>query len=558
MSKRIFRGIFLVSLVTILITLIFIITALTRYFDRQLEIELKSQAKYISSAVNDEGMAYFDSLSETGTADSRVTWIAGDGTVLYDSIGDEASMENHIKREEVQEAMQSGTGESIRYSRTLSEKTVYYATLLSDGSVLRVSSEQRGVLVILLGLLSPIIAIVLIAAAIAAFLSRTISKNIVKPINEIDLDKPYTADKYEELSPLLRKINNQNELIKEQMEELTRKQREFSLITENMNEGLLIIDSNAEVLSYNSAVKRMFDIKDESGVKNALMINRSSEFIDVIQKALDGRHSEHEMEYNGGYLLLIASPVMHDLKTDGAIIIMLDITEKQMRDELRRSFTSNVSHELKTPLTTIYGVADMLRSGLVKQEDIPRFANDIYAESGRMITLINDIIKLSKLDEESGLQEEKIRVDMYAVAKMTIKRLESTAAKKNVKLTTKGNLGTSYVWGVESMLEDVVYNLCDNSIKYNKENGSVEIEVSNSDGMVHVSVSDTGIGVPKNDMERIFERFYRVDKSHSRNIGGTGLGLSIVKHVVNYHEGSIDIESEEGKGTKITVSFAEA
>lgn len=555
MNKKIFKGIFGVAIIAIFVTLLFIINILTSYFDRQIERELRFEAGFVADSLNTMGSSGMENYKSLGAESNRITWIAPDGTVLYDSVREASQMENHAQRTEVREAVEKGESFSIRYSSSLSQKTIYYAKLLEDGSIIRLSSVQKGIWVIFMGMLQPMLVIIVLGAVLAGILSNVISRKIVRPINEINLENPDIDEAYEELTPLIKKIRVQNGLISEQMEELTRKQREFGIITENMSEGLIIIDNQAEVLSYNPSVLKMFDIGPDRVLKNAYMINRSHVFIDAVRKALSGVHSEQETEVLGKNLLIIANPVLRNETVDGAIIILIDTTERKLREQMRREFTSNVSHELKTPLTSIYGVADMLASGIVKQEDVIGFSKDICCESRRMIDLINDIIRLSQLDEGNPVPEERKAVDLYVLAAMVEKRLKKAAQGRQITLLLEGEEGIAMVYGVETMLEEIIYNLCDNAIKYNREGGAVTIRTEIAAEGVLLQVEDTGIGIPQKDYDRIFERFYRVDKSHSRKIGGTGLGLSIVKHAVNYHNGRISVESSEGQGTAISILF---
>lgn len=526
-----------------------IMGVLYNYFDKQFYRELQNEASYISEGVELNGMDYLENIS---SGSSRITWIDKDGTVLFDNKVDASSLENHGEREEVRQAEKYGAGSSTRYSNTRNEKTINYALRLDDDTVLRVSADSDTMLRILTGMIQPIIAVIAIALIVAGILAYRLSKRIVRPLNDIDLEHPEQANTYEELSPFLRKIEVQNKQINRQIKELRRQQMEFSAITENMKEGFLIIDVKQNILSYNSSALKLLDVNGNVENENILHLNRSEDFQNAIIKSLKGEHTEQSMKFGERYYQLLANPVYQDNKVSGAIIVIMDVTEKEQREALRREFTANVSHELKTPLTSISGTAEIMANGLVKQEDIPHFANNIYKESQRLITLVGDIIKLSKL-EEMDMTEQKEMVDLAEVVTSVTESLQIPASKKSISLIVQ--MEPCMVWGIPSILNEIVYNLCDNAVKYNVEKGTVYVKLEKKDKRVCLTVEDTGIGIPREEQERIFERFYRVDKSHSKDIGGTGLGLSIVKHGVAYHNAELKLESEVGKGTKITILF---
>lgn len=556
MTKKIFKSIFFTSIITVVVCLVLMMGVLQPYFFSQIKKELANEASFVSAGVENVGIEYFNNFNSN--INSRITWISADGTVIYDTTESADRMENHSDREEFKEALENGTGESERYSKTLAQKTMYYAMRLNDGTVIRVSSERYTSFVLVLDMIRPIVFILAVMLALSVMLSNAMARNIVKPINEIDLEKPDIDEAYEEISPLLRKINRQNKTIAKQMRNLREKQNEFNTITQNMCEGFLLIDKKTELLSYNSAALDMLGA-DASNVevnKSVYYINRSESFRICVEKALSGKSIEKKFTLNGRIYNILANPVFSDKESgkvvDGAVLVILDVTEKELRDEMRHEFTSNVSHELKTPLTSIYGISEMLMSGMVKPEDVERFAGDIYAESGRMIALINDIIKLSQLDENS-IVEQKEPVDLYDSAAIVIERLSVSAQKRGIAINLEGE--HAIISGVPSMISEIIYNLCDNAVKYNKENGSVTVKIINDAKHPKLIVEDTGIGISSEHLDRVFERFYRVDKSHSRKIGGTGLGLSIVKHSVMYHNGNINIESKPDVGTKITIIF---
>ena len=548
MTARIFRSIFLVATAVLLACFILIFGMLYEHLGQQIQAELQTEAIYIAQGLAQSGMEYFNGLRGT----NRITWVAADGTVLYDSDSEAAAMENHADREEIQEALTGGSGESTRYSTTFDERRIYFATRLSDGTVLRVSSAQHSVWVLIMGLLSPVIMIFVLAAILSGVLASALSKRILRPVNAIDLEHPEQSEVYEELSPLLSKIYNQNRVIDSQIEELQCKQAEFTAITENMSEGFLVIDDHTDLLSYNSGALRLLGAEAGLSRRSVLALNRSEGFRKAVELSLSGEHCEQLFEREGRYLQIIANPVYHEEHVAGAVLVILDITEKHARESMRREFTANVSHELKTPLTSISGTAEIIKNGFVKPEDIPHFAGNIYDEAQRLITLIGDIMRLSQLDEDS-VPFEKGPVDLYELASSVLCRLEAAAGKRGISLTLSGEHAT--VNGVSQVLDEMVFNLCDNAVKYSRENGHVRVFVSEEHGHVALRVEDDGIGIPAADQARVFERFYRVDKSHSKEIGGTGLGLSIVKHGAAFHNARVALESELGKGTTVTVTF---
>ncbi|MBD9009698.1 MAG: histidine kinase [Clostridiales bacterium] len=547
MTSKIFRSVFFTSVLTLLASLVLVLGVLFGAFENQIEKELKSEAGYIAYTIENGDMDFFNRFSDSG---KRVTLIDPNGEVIADTEADAGKMDNHSDREEVKEALKDGSGTNVRYSKTLTEKTVYYAQRLSNGTVLRVSTTQYTIITIILGLLQPLIFVLVIAMALSLFLSSKVSKRLVKPINSIDLDNPENCDTYDELSPLLHKIINQNRTIARQIEKARQVQEEFRLITENMSEGFLVIDKNTKILSYNSAALKLLDA--EKAEDNVLTLNRTSGFIDAVTTALDGRRAENAMLHGDRTYNLIANPVFNSGEVIGAVIVIIDVTETAKREAMRREFTANVSHELKTPLTSISGFAELMKAGGIPEETVVDFSTSIYTEAQRLITLVTDIIKISELDEKSDRHDWE-KVNLYELSRDVIKRLKISAEKKNVSFTLNG--GDAEVYGVRQILDEMVYNLCDNAIKYNKEGGRVSVSVKDSDKGVTLSVSDTGIGIPQTQQSRIFERFYRVDKSRSKAEGGTGLGLSIVKHGAIYHNAEISVESEIGKGTKMTILF---
>ena len=548
MTSKIFRNSFLVGVAVFFLSIALFMGVLYQYFGSQLLIQLESEAALAARGVEMGSMDYLDGLSSA----NRITWIDAGGTVLFDNQADPAQMENHADREEVRAALESETGTASRYSTTLSQRTLYFAQRLADGTVLRVSSEQRSLPSLLLSMVQPILIILVLAVALSAVLASRLFKHIIKPVLAIDLEHPEDSDTYEELTPLLSRIKQQNQTIAQQMAQLRQKQNEFTAITENMSEGFLLLDRQGRILSHNSGALRLLHAAAPEERASYLTLNRTERFRQAVDAALTGRRDEQLVDLGGRCCQLLANPVIQDGQVAGAVLVILDVTEREQREELRREFTANVSHELKTPLTSISGIAEIIKGGLVKPQDIPGFADDIYGEAQRMIRLVEDILRLSQLDEGgSSLQTEE--VDLYHLAQEVAGRLTPAAVKGQVTLEVTG--GPVRISGVRQLLDEMISNLCDNAIKYNRPGGRVTISVSRSDRGAELSVSDTGIGIPPEDQSRVFERFYRVDKSHSRAIGGTGLGLSIVKHAVAYHHGTVQLDSTPGQGTVITVTL---
>ncbi|WP_456112641.1 ATP-binding protein [Ruminococcus sp.] len=555
MTRKIFQSIIAVVISVLLLSLALITGVLYNHFETAMLDQLRTTAQFAEQGVEREGMAYFDSLH---AQNCRVTWIAADGTVKYDNRSDPKTMENHADRQEVREAMENDSGTSVRRSSTLSEHTMYYAKRLSDGTVLRLSMSQRSVLFLMGGMLSPLVFIFLAACLLAGVLSYRVSKKIVKPLSEIDLKHPEQVETYDELSPFLQRIAAQNREIDARMAEIRKQQQEFSMITENMSEGLFVVDRNYQILSYNKSAMQIFGMDPRQEHENLLAVNRSEGFRNAVDSALKGRHTQENLELNGRVYQIIANAVCQpDFAEDmvGAVILVLDVTEKEAQEQYRREFTANVSHELKTPLTSISGIAEIIRNGIVKPEDIPHFAGKIYDESQRLITLIGDIIKLSRLDENQ-VPMERETVDMLEMARDVVQQLSSVARKTGVTLVANGSHGQ--VQGVRQVLGEMVYNLCENAVKYNRAGGRVWVDVQQVADHVVLRVKDTGIGIPAAEQGRIFERFYRVDKSHSKAVGGTGLGLSIVKHGAALHHATISVSSEPEQGTEITLTFPAA
>ena len=518
-------------------------------FDGQMRKELSKEAAYLAYGVEQQGVDYLKNIKDKS---ARITYIDQDGTVLFDNEADVSEMKNHSDRTEFQKAEKYGAGESSRYSDTLSEKTIYYALRLKDGTVLRVSGTQDSVLALVENLIFPLCGLLCLMLILSGIMASAISKRIVKPINELDLESPEENRIYEELSPLLSKIHRQNREIQNQLELAKQQQEEFALITENMQEGLIVIDKYTMILSANSSAWNLFHMDRVCQGESVYCLDREEEFRHAIEQVLSGEHTELVLKLNGSDIQLIANPVIRDKKTEGAVVLLVNVTEKLERESLRREFSANVSHELKTPLTSISGFAEIMQGGLVKNEDIPKFAGRIYKESQRLLQLVEDVIQISQLDEEktSYVWEP---VDVYQVCKNAFESLKEKAKRLNVHLYICGE--RMKMEAVRTLLEEAIYNVCDNAIKYNRNDGSVSVFLTQTAQEIQIVVKDTGVGIPKEDQDRVFERFYRVDKSHSKEIGGTGLGLSIVKHAVGALKGSVILRSEEGNGTEICMKF---
>ena len=549
MTKRIFRTVFVVAISIFIASAVLFMTVLYDYFSGIQQNQLRMQIDLASQGVEDEGLDYLKNLN---IKDYRVTWIGTDGKVLYDSISEADEMENHFEREEVKEALSEGYGASSRYSSTLTQRYLYGAKRLPDGTVIRLSVTQNSLLILTLGMLQPIMIIFVIAIILSAFLASRLSKKIVKPLNELNLDKPLDNNGYDELSPLLRRIDTQQKEISRQSEELKQRQNELEVMTSAMSEGIILLNNRGTVLSINKAAAKLFGTDCFCIGEDIVSINRSLELAQLLNKAKNGEHSERVVKLGCGQYQMMASPVISNNIVSGIVLLILDVTEKEKAEQLRREFTANVSHELKTPLHTISGSAELLANGMVKPEDIPIFLKRIYSEAQRMIQLVEDIIRLSHLDE--GAEDMKWdMVDLYAVAEETINSLADEAESNGIKFELYGE--TVLINGIRQLLQEIIYNLCDNAIKYNCRGGSVSVGVKNENEFAVLTITDTGIGIPAEHQERIFERFYRVDKSHSKEIGGTGLGLSIVKHAAKLHNAEIELHSIVNKGTEITIKF---
>ena len=548
MNKRIFRSILLVAGVVLLASFLIILDCLYGYFGNLQEGQLRDELSLAVSAVEEEGESY---LSRLKPENYRLTWVGEDGGVLYDTQADAGQMENHRDRTEIQDALRLGQGQSSRYSSTLMEKTLYFARRLKDGSVLRISVSRATAWRLVLGMLQPVLVVLAAALILSGLLAGRLSKKIVEPLNHLDLEHPLDNECYEEISPLLNRINRQHEEIQQQMRVMRQRTDEFNQIIGNMQEGLVLLDEKETVLSINAAALKLFGVEKSCVGQSFLTVDRNHEISLAIQQALSDGHAEIRCHRGGRVYQFDLSRINSDGRAVGAVLLAFDITEQEYAERNRREFTANVSHELKTPLQGILGSAELIEKGMVQPEDVPHFIAQIRTEATRMVTLIGDIIRLSQLDEGDEMPREK--VELLSLAEEVTDSLKDEAAKKKVTLVVEGQAAS--IEGVRRLLYEIFYNLCDNAIKYNIPGGSVHFFVDSSEKSVAVKVTDTGIGIPAEDQSRVFERFYRVDKSHSKASGGTGLGLSIVKHAVQYHHGAIELKSEPGKGTEITCVF---
>ena len=548
MTAKIFRNSMAVGISVFLLSVALFMGVLYQYFGNQLTEELETEAWLVAKGVETMGMDYLDGLKSS----SRITWIDQDGTVLYDSVADPATMKNHADREEIQEAMLGTQGTARRESATLSEKTFYVARRLEDGTVIRLASAQYTVVVLLLSMVQPLLIILVVTLILAAVLASRLSKRMIQPILALDLEHPENCDTYDELAPLLTRIRRQNDTIGRQMELMGQRRQEFEALTENMSEGFVLLDQKGHILSYNTGTLRLLGVLPPAEEANVLALDRTDAFRKSVEQVLQGVRNQCRLDRGGRCVQLLADPVFRDNQVAGAVLVLVDVTEREQGEKMRREFTANVSHELKTPLTAISGMAEIISNGMVKPEDVPGFAGDIYKESQRLIALVEDIIHLSRLDE-GGTDLRREQVDLLEVARKTVQRLQPLAKQAEVTLAVAG--ASLVMQGVPSVLEEMVYNLCDNAVKYNHKGGTVTLSVVPGESGGEVTVADNGIGIPAEDQERVFERFYRVDKSHSKEIGGTGLGLSIVKHGAALHDARVELKSTLGEGTTVRLIF---
>ena len=548
MTGKILRISYLVAISALLASALLFFGVMYRDYEDGAFARLRAEAAAISQGLDAAGSDYFDSFAP----DDRVTWIAANGTVLYDSAAPAQLLESHAGREEIDQALQTGEAQTSRYSKTLLQRTVYYAKLLEGGTVLRVSCTQNSLPAMILMLLTPFLWVATLVLILCGVLSYRLARQITKPLNAINPDNPAPLPSYPELTPLFDKLREQNRTIGKQMNELQLRQREFTAITENMREGFLLVDCKMHVLSSNHSALEVLGRRELKPGCLLYDAECSQEIFDAVDTALSGSHAELLLTIDETSWQVLANPVVASGQVAGAVVLFMDVTEREQRERLRREFSANVSHELKTPLTSISGFAELMKEGLVPPEKIPEFSGDIYKESLRLIGLVNDIIQLSRLDENST-QFQRAPVDLYDLCAQSLERLSPVAARQSVTLALTGE--HAEIMGVEQLLKEMIYNLLDNAIKYNVPGGSVTASVRKSAGRTILSVADTGIGIPYAHQPRVFERFYRVDKSHSKEVGGTGLGLSIVRHAAQYHGARLELKSQPGKGTTITVTF---
>ena len=550
MSKRIFKAMMAVTLTTLLVCMALFIAILFPYFETQLSDELRNELEYLAPNVERDGLGYLERL---GDGQNRLTLIDADGTVLFDSDADPAQMENHADRPEVIQAIAEGAGESSRYSETLTEKTINCAILLENGQVLRISSTQYSSMALLASLTPSLLLVLIFAALVAVTIAYKLSQRLTKPLNEIDLEHPQVNQApYEELKPLLRRLHHQNRQIREQIQQLQAQKRQFTAITDNMREGFLVLDADGLVLSYNSSATRLLQPEKPLDGRNIRELTDEPDFLESLHGAQGGEHVESLVPLHGRICQLFANPVYQESTLTGIVLVLLDVTEQQEREGLRREFSANVSHELKTPLTSIAGIAEIMKSGMIAPSDVPHFAGKIYDESQRLIQLVRDIIRISQLDE-NNIHDTPVPVELKECAARNLSLLESAADAADVTLHLEG--GEAVIQAVPAILDEMVYNLCENAVKYNKPGGSVTVSVRSDAAHVTLEVADTGIGIAPEHHSRVFERFYRVDKSHSKEIGGTGLGLSIVKHGAAFHHAQVELESALDKGTAVRIIF---
>ena len=550
MTSRIFRSVCVASLCVLLASVVLIMGVLYNYFTQVQMDQLRTETALTAHAVANQGMDYFVGLS--ATSGFRITWISSDGTVLYDSSSNSGDMQNHLAREEVREAFLQGSGESIRYSDTLLRRSLYAARLLPDGTVLRLSLSQSSIWNLLLGMLQPICVIIAIAVVLSLVLASRLSRSITQPLNRLDLDDPLSNTQYEEIQPLLHRLESQQCQLRQQKRELALRQKEFSTVTRSLSEGLVLLNSSGTILSINAAAARLLAVTQNCTGADFGVACENPAITQLAEQALSGNKTEATLPLAEGSFLITARPVRTDGALSGAALLMLDVTQKQRTEQLRREFTANVSHELKTPLHTISGYAELMKNGLVPREDVPQCAEKIFQEAQRLGKLVEDILRLSRLDEGAADMPWE-ETDLYALAKDAVAALSTTAELAQVRLTLEGK--PSVIRGIPQLLQGIVLNLLSNAVKYNRPGGSAAIRVEELPETVRLTVSDTGIGIPEAEQERVFERFYRVDKSHSRQVGGTGLGLSIVKHSALIHNARLSLSSTPDKGTVVSVEF---
>lgn len=552
MKKRIFLTVFATALITVLVSLILLVGVTYRYINEDTRDQLMAQLDYLSQAVDDEGLTYLNQLENNSY---RITWIAADGAVLFDNRSNISRMENHADRQEFIDAKAHGVSEIERESETMTTRLMYVAEELSDGSVLRIATNDISVGGVAWMLAVPSVLLILCISLLAWFVARKLSRALVEPLNTLDLDHPLAGEAYDELVPLLSRIEQQHREIADQRVQLGQQRNEFQTVIDNMREGLVLLNQSGRILLINRSGRNLMKAmaeEDDLAAGEEIITSRNSVVDSLLDKAYDGKTSSATIIINSRSYEVHASPVESDEGIHGAVLFYVDVTEKVEAEQLRREFSANVSHELKTPLHSISGCAELMLSGIVKEEDKPRFLKQIYDEAQHMVSLIENIIKISRLDEEAdALPVDK--VDLYEIAQTVIEQLGNKAASRGIVMDLSGTHVT--IKGVKTLLYEMIYNLCDNAIKYNVDDGAISVSVKKTKDAAVVKVKDTGVGISEDQQERIFERFYRIDKSHSRASGGTGLGLSIVKHAAIWHNATIKVKSKLGKGTTFIVRF---
>ena len=548
MIKKIFRSTFFATLGVLLVTLFMVVGLLYGYFTQVQKEQLQTETALAAQGVSLEGQDYFNELKMSNI---RITWVDNQGKVLYDNESDAQTMDNHANREEIKEALKDGYGESVRYSKTLTTQSLYSAQRLDNGTVIRLSVTRHSILVLLFRMFQPLALILVLAFFLSLWLSRSIAKSVVGPLNRLDLDHPLENDAYEEISPLLRRIARHQKEVTEREVVIEQRQSEFDTIISKIKEGMILLDNNCRIISINQAAQDILQTDQTCLGKDMLQIIRNLSLNNWLEKGLQGRKQEGILQLDDSHYKVMVRPIQSEDKVTGLALLFFDVTEQLQAEQLRREFTANVSHELKTPLHLISGYSEMLASDVVAQKDVPQFAEKIHSESQRMIQLVEDIIKLSHLDESEELAMEP--VNLYQISEEVLESLSAKANERHINLHLLGE--PAYITGNHALIHSLIYNLCDNAIIYNRDKGDVTVGITSNEDKIVLTVQDTGVGIAKDEQERIFERFYRVDKSRSKKLGGTGLGLSIVKHAVNQHHADIKVESQLGLGTKMTVTF---
>lgn len=546
MTKKIFRTTLSASLGIVLVTILMIMGFLYNYFNRIQREQLRTQTALASQGISFEGKDYFENLK---TSNVRITWVDNKGQVLYDTQSDAKHMKNHANRQEIKEAIKSGYGESTRWSATLTEKSIYAAQRLNNGTIVRLSVAQQTIFYLLLGMMSPLAIIILLAIILSVLIARYIAKKVSEPLNNINLDHPLSNDSYEEITPLLRRLDSHQAKIQHQKLLLQKRQKEFDTIISKIKEGMILLDDQARIVSINAEALKLFQINDDWHGRFMMEVSRDLTLKDLIDQGLKGKKKEANIDIENNHYRVLVRPTTDNNRVTGLVVLLFDVTDQLQMEQLQREFTANVSHELKTPLHVISGYSELLANQMVPNEEVPQFAAKIHKESERLVKLVEDIINLSHLDEQEKLPQET--VNLYDLTQKVLEGLQAKADKKHIQINFNGE--EAILRGNPVLLNSLVYNLCDNAITYNHEKGQVNVTLKNSPDTITLEVSDTGLGIAEKDKKRIFERFYRVDKSRSKIVGGTGLGLSIVKSALDFHNGSIKVDSHLGQGTTMTV-----